>query len=157
MKIQDHLEKVRRLAEFRMRMHPVDDSELHVWSSLNVLMNALNASLHAAGITDEEDAYPYNAVGLYVVPPVTEQGWNKQVRPLGDLIHIGIPVMPVGFPSELEQAVSELRVLEELPAKIIRGGNLMSGSDILEFHRSFDRVFGLIRAYYWNVSGQALL
>lgn len=144
MKIEYHLDKVRRISEIRSRLDPLEDFELRMWASMTAATNAFNAALHEMGLTKPGDYYSYNAVGIYVVPPKVLSEWRKEVKPLGDLVHIGAPPVPFDFPQALSAAAEALQVVERFRATSVRGNRPVTEADVRVCDDAFERAMSLI-------------
>jgi hypothetical protein len=143
-KIEYHLDKVRRISEFRSRLDPLEDFELWMWAAMTAVTNAFNAALHEVGLTQPGDYYSYNAVGIYVVPPKVLTEWRKEVKPLGDLVHIGAPPVPFDFPQALGRAAEALQVLEGFRETSVRGNRPVTQADVQICDDAFGRAMAQI-------------
>jgi hypothetical protein len=110
-----------------------------MWATMTAATNAFNAALHELNLTDPGDYYSYNAVGIYVVPPKFLAEWRKEVKPLGDLVHIGAPPVPFQFPDHLVQAAGALETIERFRETSVRGNRPITEADVLTLDEAFDR------------------
>lgn len=120
MQIEAHLEKIRRMATLREKLDPVADFELWMWMSMTIATHAVNAALHEAGLTRSDNYYSYHVVGLYVVPPQRNGSWPKEARPLGDVVHVGLPPVPGTLPEPIHKSFAALRIMEDMRDPFIR-------------------------------------
>jgi hypothetical protein len=148
-------------------MNPQDDFELWMWASMTAATNALNAALHASGLTQEDDAYSYNAVGIYVVPPKILHEWRKELRPLGDLIHITLSSAdrkvrndrrpaPLALPPALNKAAEHVQILEDFRDSCVRGMQPITATDVAQCQSAFDDALHLFSTFIKDATGRAI-
>ena len=75
--------------------------------------HAVNAALHRAGVTRDDDAYPTQP-GVYLVPQA-DGSLRPQFRPLGDVLHVGRPKVEVLAGINLPMLVKLAKVRDECP------------------------------------------
>jgi hypothetical protein len=121
MRIEAHLDKVRRLDAVRARLDPREDFELWFWMSMSGGTHAFNAALHAAGATVAADSFCTQAANLYLEPGREPGTWAPAIRFDGDVLHVGLPAIDAPIPPELERAGHALDVLEEVRDPCVRG------------------------------------
>jgi hypothetical protein len=114
------MEKIQRMAGRRETLDPTDDFELWMWMSMTIATHAVNAALHACGLTKSDDYYSYHVVGLYVVPPARGGVWRKEARALGDVVHVDLPPVPGVLPAAIQKSFAALKVLEDMRDPYIR-------------------------------------
>jgi hypothetical protein len=90
MEIASHIDKIARLDDLRRRLDADDDFEIWFWSTMNAGTNAINAALHATGITEPGDGYPQQP-SVYMVAGDAPDTFVAAFRPLGDVLHVGRP------------------------------------------------------------------
>lgn len=120
MLIAAHLEKVDRLDAARRRLDPFDDYELWYFTALTACVNAMNAALHALGVTIAEDCFAYN-VPVYFRPGDTAGDYEPVIRPFGDIEHIDGPETEALVPPALAEAKAALIRLESVRDSSVRG------------------------------------
>ncbi len=117
MKIGEHLLKWRRFEAARVRLDAVDDFELWFWAMLSGGTALVNAALHAAGITQENDLLATQIPHVYSV-----WGDAQKIASDCDLIHVDVPRLDSPLPPDLERAFAAMRVFETLRDPCIRSG-----------------------------------
>ena len=120
MNIPAHLEKLRRQEALLARLDPFEDFELWNWVAMSAGTNALNAALHAAGVTSDRDCYPVRP-NKYMEPGDTPGTWKQVVGPLGDLLHVDVPKLDVPVPPTMDIALEAMRVIEAYRDPCVRG------------------------------------
>jgi hypothetical protein len=121
MKTASHLDKYRRLDALLLRLDPVADCELWIWTAMNACTNLLNAALHHCGATQETDSFHTQVNGLYAVPDRLRGGLSDAVHAPGDVMHFGQPPIEAPLPDGIRRAAEALRVLEGLREPHVRG------------------------------------
>ena len=121
MEIRHHQEKFRRLLATRKKLDPMDDFELWFWISMTAATHMVNAALHESGASRDGHYYSYHVFGLYVLPERDANGWKRAPMPPGDIVHTGRPDLGVELRSELLDAYSALRALEDMREPFVRG------------------------------------
>jgi len=103
--VATHLAKVDRYERALLKLDRDEDRLLWLWCLAASAMNAFNAALHAAGITDGRDCYPRRA-NRYLEPGDGPGAWVEVERPLGDAMHIGFPDVPGPLPDDIAHAAA---------------------------------------------------
>lgn len=119
MKVASHLEKIRKLEALRARLDPLEDFELWFWSAMNAGTQAVNAALHHAGITRDNDVFPTQP-GVYLVQH-PGKGLQPAFHPLGDVLHVGRPKVEGPIPDDVQKMMREIEVIEHHRDPCIRG------------------------------------
>ena len=120
MLVSEHLEKVARLEEMRARLDPAEDYELWYFSGLTLCVNAMNAALHALGVTRAEHCFAHN-VPVYIRETETPGVFEPIIRPFGDIEHIDDAETEALVPSELDEAKRALVWMEGIRDPSVRG------------------------------------
>ncbi|HJO69177.1 MAG TPA: hypothetical protein QF804_05790 [Rhodospirillales bacterium] len=120
MNITVHLEKAARYEALVPALDRDEDYELWHWCMVSAAVNALNAALHAAGVTDGRDCYPVRS-GKYLEPGAEPHSWVLVEKPLGDILHVGFPPIEAALTPEMERAVAALQALGENLDAGVRG------------------------------------
>ncbi len=120
MLVNEHLEKVARLEEMRARLDPTEDYELWYFSGLTLCVNAMNAALHALGVTTAERCFVHN-VPVYIRETEPPGSFVPVIRPFGDIEHIEGPETEALIPAELDEAKRALIWMEEIRDPSVRG------------------------------------
>lgn len=136
MNITSHVEKIRRLDDLRCQLDPGAHFELWFWATMNAGTHAVNAALHAAGITDASDYYPMQP-GVYLVKGETGR-YEPQFRPLGDVLHVGRPRIEAIVPSPLAEMMSAMEMIERYRDPCIRGSQEPTSQVIAECSAAYD-------------------
>jgi hypothetical protein len=119
MNVASHLEKIRKLEALRARLDPLEDFELWFWSAMNAGTHAVNAALHHSRVTRDDDVFPTQP-GVYLVPQRGGQ-LRSAFHPLGDILHVGRPKVEGAVPTEVENMMREMEVIEHHRDPCIRG------------------------------------
>lgn len=82
--------------------------------------HAINAALHAAGVTDSGDYFPMQP-GVYLVAD-DEGQYKPTFRPLGDVLHVGRPAIDRPVPPQLRQMMAAMEIIEGNRDPCVRGG-----------------------------------
>ncbi|WP_238587450.1 hypothetical protein [Cupriavidus sp. IDO] len=67
MNVMSHTEKLEKLMVLRQRLDPLQDFELWFWAGMTAGTHAVNAALHQAQITADDDVFPTQP-GVYLAP-----------------------------------------------------------------------------------------
>lgn len=137
MKIASHIEKFRRLDATLGRLAPATDQEMWIWTAMNAGVHLLNAALHTCGATREEDAFHSQVEGLYAVPDRATGAMHDELRPLGDVMHVGQPPIIAPVPPAIERASVALRTIEDLRERFVRGGEQASAAQGVEWRAAY--------------------
>jgi len=121
MEITRHQEKFQRLSSTRRKLDALADFELWFWISMTAATHMVNAALHKSGASRAGNYYAYHVFGLYVLPEKDTYGWKRAPLPPGDIVHTGRPDLDVELGSELLDAYSALRALEDMREPFARG------------------------------------
>ena len=83
--------------------------------------NAINAALHATGITDPGDGYAQQP-GVYMVAGDAPDTFVAAFRPLGDVLHVGRPKIDKPLPEAVQKMADLMDVIEEWRDPCVRDG-----------------------------------
>jgi hypothetical protein len=122
MKVDAHFEKIARLEGLRDRLDPVHDFEIWFWATMNAGTNAVNAALHATGITDDGPWYPQQPE-VYMVAGDSPGSFVHAFRPLGDVLHVGRPKIEKPLPESVQRIAQLMDVIEEWRDPCVRDGH----------------------------------
>jgi hypothetical protein len=137
MKIEEHLAKAKRFEATRARLDPVDDFELWFWMGLSAGTALINAALHAAGITDENDRFATQVPDVYAVPEGS--GWRPTIDFRCDLIHAGLPALETALPPTIARAFEAMEVIEYYRDPCVRGDHPVTGELIARLATAYER------------------
>lgn len=120
MKVGSHLEKIAKLQALRTRLDPLDDFELWFWAGMTAGTHAVNAALHQAKVTEDDDRFPTQP-GVYLIP-LADGVLEPAFRPLGDVLHVGRPKVEVPVPADIEEMMEQMEVIERFRDPCLREG-----------------------------------
>ena len=110
MKTSSHLDKIAKLEALRGRLDPADDFELWFWAGMTAGTHAVNAALHHASVTGDDDIFPTQP-GVYLVPD-PDGSLKPAFRPLGDVLHVGRPKIDARVPEDVAAMMHEMEIVE---------------------------------------------
>ena len=120
MKISGHLNKIEKLNQLRARLDPLDDFELWFWATMMSGTHAVNAALHQSGVTQPVEAYAMQP-GVYLVPQPDGRA-VPQFGALGDVLHVGRPVIEAPVPQDVAHMMHAMERIEEHRDPCVREG-----------------------------------
>jgi hypothetical protein len=120
MKVGSHMDKIARLEALRARLDPLGDFELWFWAGMNAGTHAVNAALHQAGITEDEDVFAAQP-GVYLVPQ-PDGSLRPCYRRLGDVLHVGRPKVEAPVPDDIAAMMHQMEVVEHYRDPCVRQG-----------------------------------
>jgi hypothetical protein len=120
MQIAGHMHKVSKLGQLRARLDPLADFELWFWAAMVGGTHAVNAALHHAGVTLALDAYPTQP-GVYLVPQ-PDGSLKTSFGELGDVLHVGRPVIETPVPPDVERMMHAMERIEVHRDPCVRQG-----------------------------------
>ena len=120
MNVQSHLEKIARLESLRARLDSLEDFELWFWAGMTAGTHAVNAALHHGGITASDDMYPTQP-GVYLVPQ-PDGGLRAAFRSVGDILHVGRPVIEGPVPEDVASMMHLMETIEQHRDPCVREG-----------------------------------
>ncbi len=121
MKIAAHVEKWQRFDGLRSRFDPIEEFELWYWSTMSGGTAIINAALHAAGVTAENQLFATQIPEVYMVMDGPDR-WHREIGIRCDLIHVGLPVIDGELPPALQRAFSAMDELESYRDRCVREG-----------------------------------
>jgi hypothetical protein len=142
MNVKSHLEKIARLEALRARFDPLDDFELWFWAGMTGGTHAVNAALHHAGITAADDVYAAQP-GVYLVPQ-PDGTLQAAFRPLGDVLHVGRPVVEVPVPEDIASMMHLMEVVEQYRDPCVREGVAPTAAIVAECDKALRVCFRLL-------------
>lgn len=131
MKIAAHLEKLRRFESVRERMHPIEDFEMWYWMGLSGGTTIINAALHAAGLTDEDQHFATQIPDVYSTSNGSG-GWENRIVLRNDLIHVGLPPLESELPTDLAKAFAAMEIIERYRDPCVRSNHQISQALVSE-------------------------
>ncbi|MCO4862047.1 hypothetical protein MKD38_10205 [Cupriavidus sp. WGlv3] len=142
MKVVSHLEKVAKLQALRERLDPLQDFELWFWAGMTAGTHAVNAALHQAGITLDEDMFPTQP-GVYLVPQ-PDGGLKAALRPLGDVLHVGRPKVEAPVPADIAAMMEDMERIEHYRDPCLREGLTPTQAIAQSCDAALQRCLGLL-------------
>jgi hypothetical protein len=130
MNVKSHLEKIARLESLRKRFDPLVDFELWFWAGMTAGTHAVNAALHCAGVTASDDIHPTQP-GVYIVPHA-DGSLTTEFRPLGDILHVGRPVIEAAIPEDIESMMHLMETVERYRDPCVREGVIPTAAIVAE-------------------------
>ncbi len=121
MDIAAHMEKAARMDAVHRRLDREADFELWYWMALDAGNQAMNAALHAAGVTAEEPELASQVNDIYMRRTETGE-WERVVKRGADIIHPQMSEFDAPLPGRLRDAMDALRTLENYRDPCIRLG-----------------------------------
>jgi hypothetical protein len=143
MKTSSHLEKIGKLEQLRGRLDPADDFELWFWAGMTAGTHAVNAALHHARITSDDDIFPIQP-GVYLVPE-PNGSLTPAFRPLGDVLHVGRPKIEAPVPEDVAVMMHEMEIVEQHRDPCVRDRREPTRDIIEECDSALSRCLKLLR------------
>lgn len=144
MHIASHLQKIANLEAARARFDPLADFELWFWASMSAGTHALNAALHHAGLTVEEDAYAMQP-GVYLVPQ-PGGALVAQLREPGDVLHLGRPPIKGQLPGDIQEMAHAMETIEAFRDPCVREGRPVTPDIVASCRQAYDAMVGLLNS-----------
>jgi len=120
MKTVSHLEKIARLQALRQRLDPLQDFALWFWAGMTAGTQAVNAALHQANVTLDDDVFPAQP-GVYLVGQA-DGSLKPCLHPLGDVLHVGRPKVEGPVPPDVAEMMEEMETIEHYRDPCLREG-----------------------------------
>lgn len=120
MKVMSHKEKIAKLQALRARLDPLEDFGLWFWAGMTAGTHAVNAALHQACITLDDDCFPTQP-GVYLVPQ-PDGSLKAALRPLGDVLHVGRPKVEGPVPADIAEMMEAMEHIEHHRDPCLREG-----------------------------------
>ncbi|MBC8751196.1 MULTISPECIES: hypothetical protein [Paraburkholderia] len=120
MKVASHLETIRRLEGLRARLEPLDDFELWFWAGMTAGTHAVNAALHHAAVTRDDDVFPTQP-GVYLVAQ-PDGSLKPAFHPLADVLHVGRPKVEAAVPEDVAAMMHQMEIIERHRDPCVRDG-----------------------------------
>ena len=146
MKVNSHLDKVRRMALLRQQLDPLADFELWLWTTLTASTNVFNATLHLSGLTSDDPVFS-TIPGVHVVKQ-PDGSYARELREPGDVSHVDWPEIGGEVPQLIRQLEHALRTIEHHRDPCIRGDRVPTQATVDECEQAFTQVM--------SIFGQAL-
>ena len=144
MKIASHFDKIDRFDALRNRLDHFSDFEIWFWTTMNAGTNAVNAALHASGITEDGPWYPQQP-GVYMVAEDEPGSFVAAFKPLGDVLHVGRPKIEKPLPEKVQRIAQLMDVIEEWRDPCVRDGEPVTQEIIDKVDTAYQEVVALAR------------
>jgi hypothetical protein len=120
MNVASHKEKIDKLMALRQRLDPLEDFEMWFWAGMTAGTHAVNAALHQAGVTRDDDKFPTQP---HVYLSRQPDGCLKSAfGPLGDVLHVGRPKVEDPIPADVATMMEQMEVIEHYRDPCLRDG-----------------------------------
>jgi hypothetical protein len=143
MNASSHLEKIAKLEELRRRLDPAGDFELWFWAGMTAGTHAVNAALHHAKVTEDDDVFPTQP-GVYLVPQANGS-LRPAFRPLGDVLHVGRPRIDTPIPEDVTAMMRAMEIVERHRDPCVRDRQEPTREIIEECDSALGRCLKLLR------------
>jgi hypothetical protein len=137
-----HLEKIAKLQALRARLDPMEDFELWFWAGMTAGTHAVNAALHQAGVTLDDDVFPTQP-GVYLVPQA-DGALMPEFRPLGDVLHVGRPKVEAQVPGDVAAMMDQMEIVELHRDPCLREGQIPTRAIVAECDAALRRCLQLL-------------
>ena len=144
MEIASHMQKVARLHAIHQRLDAKTDFELWYWMALDAGNQAINAALHAEGVTAQTPELASQVNDVYMRPNDGGQ-FEAVVKRGGDIIHPQMSEFDKPLSSELRDAIAALATLEHYRDPCIRLGRDVTDQIIDECAEAYAQVLRITR------------
>jgi hypothetical protein len=138
-----HLEKIAKLERLRGALDPAEDFELWFWAGMTAGTHAVNAALHHAKVTSDDDIFPTQP-GVYLVPQA-DGSLKPAFRPLGDVLHVGRPKIDAPVPEDVAAMMHEMEIIEHHRDPCVRGRREPTREIVAECDGALGRCLQLLR------------
>ncbi|MHC4708350.1 MAG: hypothetical protein ACYS8I_14835 [Planctomycetota bacterium] len=145
MKIKSHFKKIERFDALRNRLDAFEDFEIWFWTTMNAGTNAVNAALHASGITSEDGPWYPQQPGVYMVAGDEPGTFKPAFRPLGDVLHVGRPKIEKPLTKKVQRIAELLAVIEKWREPCVRDGHPVTQEIIDEVNDAYHEAIALAR------------
>lgn len=144
MNVAAHRAKVAKLEGLRLRLDPLQDFDLWFWAAMTAGTHAVNAALHHAGVTRDDDVFPTQP-GVYLV--LQPDGSLKPAfRALGDVLHVGRPKIEQPVPDDVALMMAAMEIVEHHRDPCIREGVVPTRAIVDECEAAVRRCLRLLDA-----------
>ena len=143
MKTSSHLEKITKLETLRRKLDPTDDFELWFWAGMTAGTHAVNAALHHANVTSDDDVFPTQP-GVYLVQQA-DGSLKPSLRALGDVLHVGRPKIDAPVPEDITEMMHQMEIVERHRDPCVRGRREPTREIVEECAHALSRCLQLLR------------
>jgi hypothetical protein len=142
MKPSFHFSQIAKLQALRARLDPLEDFELWFWASMTAGTHAVNAALHRAEITVDDEMFPTQP-GVYLVPE-RDGALKPAFRSLGDVLHVGRPKIEGPVPEDIACMFHEMETIEQHRDPCVRYGHEPTPQIVAECDAALGRCLELL-------------
>lgn len=142
MKVASHLVKIAKLHALRERLDPLEDFELWFWAGMTAGTHAVNAALHHAGITLDDEMFATQP-GVYLVPQ-PDGNLKAAFRPLGDVLHVGRPKVEAPVPADIAAMMEDMERIEHYRDPCLREGLAPTQAIVQNCDAALQRCLGVL-------------
>ena len=146
MKIESHFEKIQRYNALRNRLDAFADFEIWFWTTMNAGTQAVNAALHAGGITEDGPCWYPQQPGVYMVEDKESGTFKPAFRPLGDVLHVGRPKIEKPLPEGVKRVAELMDVIEKWRDPCVRDGHPVTQEIIDAIDGAYQEAIAMARA-----------
>lgn len=144
MDIASHMEKVARMDGVHRRLDREADFELWYWMALDAGNQAMNAALHAAGVTAQEPQLASQVNDIFMHQTGSGE-WERVVTRGADIIHPQMSEFDKPVPAGLDEAIEALHTLESFRDPCIRLGREVTPEVIEACDAAYEKVLAIAR------------
>jgi hypothetical protein len=142
MKTSFHLTQIAKLQALRARLDPLEDFELWFWAGMTAGTHAVNAALHRAEVTADDEIFPTQP-DVYLVPG-RDGALKPSFRALGDVLHVGRPKIEAAVPDHVERMFHEMETIEQHRDPCVRHGREPTPQIVAECDAALRRCLELL-------------
>ena len=146
MHISAHIAKYRQFEGASKLLDPARDFELWLWAITSAGTALVNAALHKARITDENDHFASQIPDVNAVPDGAGS-WAYAIGTRCDLIHVGTPPVTQSLPPQLQAACDAMREIDAYRNPCIRGTRAVSSELVTQCQDGYSRVVDSLTAF----------
>jgi len=150
MRVASHMEKIGKLMALRQRLDPLADFELWFWAGMTAGTHAVNAALHQAGVTRDDDKFPTQP---HVYQSCQPDGSLKSAfGPLGDVLHVGRPKVEAPVPDDVATMMAQMEIVEHYRDPCLRDGLAPTAGIAAECDAALRRCMELLAARVGDIA-----
>jgi hypothetical protein len=153
MKVASHREKIDKLMALRQRLDPLEDFEIWFWAGMTAGTHAVNAALHQAGVTRDDDKFPTQPHVYLSRQP--DGSLKTSFGPLGDVLHVGRPKVEAPVPGDVATMMEQMEIIEHYRDPCLRDGLTPTAAIAAECDAALRRCIELLAARLANPAAVA--
>jgi hypothetical protein len=144
MRIASHVRKWERFDALRSRFDAEREFELWYWATLSGGTSLINAALHAAGITDENELFATQMPEVYAIH-AGPGFWRHVLATRCDLIHVGLPEIADPLPEDIATAFVAMERIEAHRDPCVRADRAVTDAVIGQCDASYREIVDALR------------